>query len=66
MTLPGIGGWLLPARFLAEHVAPRATCDLRAQPQWERWWREVALTCGPATGVRTLFDVAAMPFFGRL
>jgi len=66
VTLPGIGGWLLPARFLAEHVAPRATCDLRVQPQWERWWREVAHTCGPATGVRTLFDVAAMPLFGRL
>ena len=66
MTLPGIGGWLLPARFLAEHVAPRSTCDPHAQPQWERWWREVARTCGPATGVRTLFDVAAMPLFGRL
>jgi len=66
MTLPGIGGWLLPARFLAEHVAPRAAADLRAQPQWERWWREVARTCGPATGVRTLFDIAAMPLFGRL
>jgi hypothetical protein len=66
MTLPGIGGWLLPARFLSEHVAPHATCDQRSQPQWERWWRDVALTCGPATGVRTLFDVAAMPLFGRL
>lgn len=66
MTLPGIGGWLLPARFLAEHVAPRATFDLRSQPQWERWWREVSRACGPATGVRTLFDMAAMPLFGRL
>lgn len=66
MTLPGIGGWLLPARFLAEHVAPRAACDLRSQPQWERWWRDVARACGPATGVRTLFDTAAMPLFGRL
>jgi len=66
MILPGIGGWLLPARFLAERVAPHATCDPRIQPQWERWWREVANTCGPATGVRTLFDVAAMPMFGRL
>lgn len=66
MSLPGISGWLLPARFLAERVAPRATCDLRMQPQWERWWRKVAHACGPATGVRTLFDVAAMPLFGRL
>jgi hypothetical protein len=66
VTVPGIGGWLLPARFIAERVAPRATCDLRAQPDWERWWRGVAQTCGPATGVRTLFDVAAMPLFGRL
>ena len=66
MSLPGISGCLLPGRFLAEHVAARVTCDLRTQPRWERWWREVAQTCGPATGVRTLFDVAAMPLFGRL
>ena len=25
------------------------------------WWRRVEAACGPATGVRTLFDVAAMP-----
>jgi hypothetical protein len=66
VILPGIGGWLLPARFIAEHVAPRAACDLSSQPQWERWWRQTAQSCGPATGVRTLFDVAAMPLFGRL
>lgn len=66
MILPGIGGWLLPARFLASHVAPRATCDARAQTQWERWWHHVEHQCGPATGVRTLFDVVAMPLFGRL
>lgn len=66
MTLPGIGGWLLPARFLAEHVASHATCDARAQTQWERWWNDVEHQCGPATGVRTLFDVVAMPLFGRL
>jgi hypothetical protein len=64
--LPGIGGWLLPPRFLAEHVAPKAECHARDQVQWERWWREVERTCGPATGVRTLFDMAAMPLFGRL
>jgi hypothetical protein len=66
MTLPGIGGWLLPARFLAEQVAPHATCEPRTQAHWERWWREVERQCGPATGVRTLFDVVAMPLFGRL
>lgn len=66
MTLPGIGGWLLPARFLAEHVAHGATCDPRAHAQWERWWADVEQQCGPATGVRTLFDVVAMPLFGRL
>lgn len=66
MKLPGIGGWLLPARYLSEHVAPAAAADLRSQPQWEKWWRTVARSCGPATGVRTLFDVAAMPLLGRL
>ena len=66
MTLPGIGGWLLPARFLVDHVAPRATSDAHTQAQWERWWNLVEHQCGPATGVRTLFDVVAMPLFGRL
>lgn len=66
MTLPGIGGLLLPARFLAERVAPAATCDQAVQPQWDRFWRGVSHACGPATGMRTLFDLAAMPLFGRL
>lgn len=66
MTLPGVGGVLLPARFLAERIAPVATSDQRAQAQWARWWRDVSHACGPATGVRTLFDIAAMPLFGRL
>ncbi|MBK9242684.1 MAG: N-6 DNA methylase [Acidobacteria bacterium] len=66
MTMPGVGGWLLPARFLAERIAPIATSDQRVQAQWARWWRDVSHACGPATGVRTLFDTAAMPLFGRL
>ncbi|NQW02939.1 MAG: N-6 DNA methylase [Acidobacteria bacterium] len=66
MTVPGISGRLLPARFIAEQIAPGATGGRRTQAGWERWWREVERTCGPATGVRTLFDVAAMPLFGRL
>jgi hypothetical protein len=66
MTLRGIGGWLLPTRFIASHVAPRAACDARALAHWEHWWRSVEQPCGPATGLRTLFDVAAMPLFARL
>jgi hypothetical protein len=30
------------------------------------WWSRVETTCGPATGIRTLFDVVAMPLCGLL
>ena len=30
------------------------------------WWRRVESSCGPATGLRTLFDVAAMPLAALL
>jgi hypothetical protein len=65
-TLPGIGGSLFPSRYLADRlladvVAPDPIRRDAARRRLQHWWRAVARTCGPATGVRALFDVAAMP-----
>jgi hypothetical protein len=68
--LPGIGGTLFPGHFLASKavVASRIR-DLRADAarrHFVRWWERVAATCGPATGVRALFDRVAMPLASLL
>ena len=70
MTLvPGLGGTLLPARFLADalDVAGTPAADLeRHRQHLLRWWEMVSAECGPATGLRAIFDLVAMPLFGRL
>jgi hypothetical protein len=77
-VLPGIGGSLFPGRYLSDRVlADAETCRNREfgrtivpverrRQQFVRWWRGVTETCGPASGLRTLFDVVAMPLFGML
>lgn len=62
-ALPGVGGRLFPAQFLAERAGPM---DPRAQASWLRWWTGVTRACGPATGARTVFDLVAAPLFARL
>ncbi|MGE4244330.1 hypothetical protein, partial [Ramlibacter sp.] len=62
-ALPGIGGRLYPAAFLAERAA---TLDTRPLTSWQRWWGDVARVCGPATGARGVFDLVAMPLCARL
>jgi hypothetical protein len=64
--LPGVGGTLFPARFLAERAAtlPPPTPDATAA--WQRWWRGVAETSGPAPGPREVVDRVAMPLCARL
>ena len=69
--LPGIGGGLFPSRYLSDRLFRDAkTVDAarlrRTEALLSAWWTRVAATCGPATGVRTLFDVAAMPLFAAL
>ena len=69
--LPGLGGSLLPGRYLADHMladagAFDAAARDRARWRLRRWWRDVARTCGPASGIRALFDVAAMPLAAAL
>ena len=71
-SLPGIGGSLFPSRFLTDVLAAAPT-KLPSDPHMSRrrrqflaWWTHVDSSCGPATGLRTLFDVVAMPLFALL
>ena len=69
--LPGVGGSLLPTRFLADglwrvHATTDASEWSRGRPHLERWWRRVAETCGPATGIRAVADLVATPLAGML
>ena len=67
----GVGGGLFPSRYLSDRLGrdARAVSDREIASQrtrLTRWWERVAASCGPATGVRALFDVAAMPLFAAL
>jgi hypothetical protein len=75
----GISGNLLPLQFVADHLltrhpstrapAPPATPATPATPEhhpFRRWWSRVEATCGPATGLRAIVDVAAMPLCAEL
>ena len=73
--LAGVGGSLFPGRFLADWLAPstidKAVSHLVAKQDEARrrflgWWRRVESTAGPATGLRALFDQAAMPLASLL
>ena len=68
----GLGGSLLPGQYLADRLIVDAGVD-PAQADvtalWRRlrrWWRTVDETCGPATGIRAIFDVVAMPLSAAL
>lgn len=68
--LPGIGGSLFPGHFLATRsaafAAEMAGQDGSRRHHFAGWWRRVEATCGPATGLRALFDLVAMPMTGML
>ena len=70
--LPGISGSLFPTRFLSVAFGPGGVTatDARAIESQRRhfvgWWRRVEQSCGPATGLRALFDLVAMPLAGLL
>lgn len=71
MTRPA-SGRLVAADFLERRLTLRfagrlgeATCD-RARRRLERWWRHVSASIGPATSLRSVFEVAAAPLFDAL
>jgi hypothetical protein len=74
-ALPGISGSLFPSRYLAaglERDLGRALTDGRNGRVEDRrrrclsWWRRLESRCGPATGLRELFDLGAMPLAAML
>ena len=74
MSLPGLSGTLFPSRFLAEIIVGAGDeaggvldCDRqRRHRRLQAWWRGVESTCGPASGLRALCDLVAMPLFAML
>ena len=71
--LPGISGTLFPSRFLASmSLEAGEGCDVRPEFLERRrrsflaWWAGVERQCGPATGLRALFDRVAMPLASLL
>lgn len=70
--LPGVSGTLFPSRFLTATLtgglgrAGPTGPDDEFRRQLRAWWNRVESTCGPATGVRALFDLAAMPLAALL
>jgi hypothetical protein len=70
-VLPGLGGSLFPGRYLLDALsadaAPQDGARIeRRRRQLAAWWQAAALSCGPATGLRALFDVVARPLAGAL
>lgn len=66
----GISGNLLPLQFIAQHLCtsePVNPCTREpAHARYRQWWSRVESHCGPATGLRALVDVAAMPLLADL
>jgi hypothetical protein len=69
----GVAGNLFPRRYLSDCLQNDAHAvgiedrgGAKARAFLTRWWERVAASCGPATGVRALFDVAAMPLCAAL
>lgn len=81
VTLPGISGSLFPSRYIADQLLiDAARCraittgstsavDIHrpdTRRRFAHWWRTVEGSCGPLTGIRALFDIAAMPLASAL
>ena len=70
--LAGVGGSLFPSRYLATRLlsdspSPVERSEIeRRRRQFQRWWAQVERSCGPATGLRALSDLVAMPLAGLL
>ena len=71
--LPGVSGTLFPSRFLASLSLETGPVSDRSEEFVDRrqrdflaWWASVERQCGPATGLRALFDRVAMPLASLL
>lgn len=72
IALPGIGGTLFPRRYLEAGLpadldgAEGADSATALRRRLLGWWSSINATCGPATGLRALFDLFTAPLFGML
>jgi hypothetical protein len=70
-TLAGLGGTLFSMRYLsnalwrdADPLDPRHVSSQSLKLR--KWWTRFSISCGPATAIRALFDIGAMPLFEGL
>jgi hypothetical protein len=67
--IAGFGGELVSHAYVEQHwllEAESAEDHRHFERHCVRWWREVGRTLGPASGARTVADVAAGPLFEQL
>lgn len=70
--IPGVGGSLLPERYLATRLLEDATdadspgVPVAVKTRLQRWWQHASAACGPTSPLRVLFDDMAMPLFAIL
>src|SRR5262245_11710992 len=60
----GISGNLLPLQFI-EHQLSRLDSPI-AHDRFRRWWARIEASCGPASGIRALADLIALPLCAEL
>lgn len=70
--IPGIGGTLLPERYLAAQLLADVSSvsgpamAAATNSRFHRWWQHASGACGPTSPLRVLFDEMAMPLFAIL
>lgn len=70
--VPGVGGTLLPERYLATQllddaaIASDAALASATVRRLKRWWQHAISSCGPTSPLRVVFDEMAMPLFAIL
>jgi hypothetical protein len=68
-VIAGFGGELVSHAYAEQDLLPSAASvvELRAfERQLIRWWRSVSRSLGPASGARSVFDVAVLPLLTLL
>src|SRR5687768_11748681 len=63
--LPGISGSLIAGAFLEEVILPQLLTSRAPTPRELRalyqWWRRTERSLGPASGIRAVADIGAIP-----
>jgi hypothetical protein len=71
-AVPGISGSLFPSRYIEAGLERDLGISLKMdgfdayRQRCLHWWRRLEAQCGPATGLRAIVDIAAMPLAALL